>query len=43
MTSLSNEKQADIIEALYSTSRFLDDLNIDNHSFEGMVNQNYPP
>ena len=31
MTSLSNDNQADIIEAFTSTSRYLDDLlNIDN-------------
>ena len=44
MTSLSNDNQADIIEAFNSTSRYLDDLlNIDNPHFEGMVNQIYPP
>ena len=44
MTSLSNDNQADIIEAFNSTSRYLDDLlNIDNPYFEGMVNQMYPP
>ena len=44
MTSLSNDYQADIIEAFNSTSRYLDDLlNIDNPYFEGMVNQNYSP
>ena len=44
MTSLSGDNQADIIEAFNSTSRYLDDLlNIDNHYFEGMVNQIYPP
>ena len=44
MTSLSGDNQADIIEALNSTSRYLDDLlNIDNPYFEGMVNQIYPP
>ena len=44
MTSLSNDNQADIIEAFNSTSRYLDDLlNIDNPYFEGMVNQIYPP
>ena len=31
MTSLSDDNQADIIEAFFSTSRYLDDvLNIDN-------------
>ena len=44
MTSLSVDNQADIIEALHSTSRYLDDLlNIDNPYFEGMVNQICPP
>ena len=44
MTSLSDVKQAEIIEALKSTSRYLDDLlNIDNSYFEGMVNRIYPP
>ena len=44
MTSLSDDNQADIIEAFTSTSRYLDDLlNIDNPYFEGMVNQIYPP
>ena len=44
MTSLSDVKQAEIIEAFKSTSRYLDDLlNIDNPYFEGMVNGIYPP
>ena len=44
MTSLSDVKQAGIIEAFKSTSRYLDDLiNIDNPYFEGMVNRIYPP
>ena len=44
MTSLSHVKQAEIIEAFKSTSRYLDDLlNIDNPYFEGMVNSIYPP
>ena len=44
MNDLSNDNQADIIMASHSTSRYLDDLlNIDNHYFEGMVNQIYPP
>ena len=43
MTSLSDVKQAEIIEAFKSTSRYLDDLlNIDNPYFEGMVNRIYP-
>ena len=49
MTSLSDVKQAEIIEAFRSTSRYLDDLlNIDNPLnpwpyFEGMVNRIYQP
>ena len=44
MTSLSDNNQADIIEAFNSTSRYLDDLlNINNPYFEGIVNQIYPP
>ena len=44
MTSLSDVKQAEILEASKSTSRYLDDLlNIDNPYFEGMVNRIYPP
>ena len=40
MTSLSDVKQAEIIEAFKSTSSYLDDLlNIDNPYFEGMVNR----
>ena len=43
MTSLSDVKQAEIIEAFISTSRYLDDLlNIDNPYFKGMVNRIYP-
>ena len=44
MTSLTDDNQSDILEALNSTYRYLDDLlNIDNPYFEGMVNQIYPP
>ena len=44
MTSLSDVKQAEIIEAFKLTSTYLDDLlNIDNPYFEGMVNRIYPP
>ena len=44
MTSLSDVKQAEIIEAFKSTSKYLDDLlHIDNPYFEGMVNRIYPP
>ena len=43
MTSLSDDNQADHIEAFNLTSRYLDDLlNIDNPYFEGMVNLIYP-
>ena len=43
MLSLSDNNQTDIIEALNSTSRYLDDLlNIDNPSLEQMVGQIYP-
>ena len=44
MTSLSDVKQTEIIEALKSTSRYRGDLlNIDNPYFEGMVSRIYPP
>ena len=40
---LSDDKQADIIEAFNTTSRYLDDiLNINNDYFETMVSQIYP-
>ena len=43
MMSLSDNNQTDIIEALNSTSRYLDDLfNIDNPYFKHMVGQIYP-
>ena len=43
MLSLSDNNQADIIEAFNSTYRYLDDLlNIDNPYFEQMVDQIYP-
>ena len=43
MLSLSDNNQADIIEAFNSTSRYLDDLlNIDYPYFEQMVGQIYP-
>ena len=43
VTSLSDVKQAEIIEEFKSTSRYLDDLlNIDNPYFEGMFNRIYP-
>ena len=44
MTSLSGVKQAEIIEAFKSTSRYMDDLsNTDNPYLEGIVNRIYPP
>ena len=43
MLSLSDNNQADIIEAFNSTSRYLDDLlNIDNPYLEQMIGQIYP-
>ena len=43
MLSLSDNNQAEIIEAFNSTSRYLDGLlNIDNLYFEQMVGQIYP-
>ena len=44
MDSLNHDNQANVIVALNSTSRYLDDLlNIDNPYFESMVNQIHPP
>ena len=44
MASLSYNKEAEIIPAFNSTSRYLDDLlNIDNPYFEGMVGRICPP
>ena len=44
VTFPSDVKQAEIIEAFKSTSRYLEDLlNIDNPYFEGMINRIYPP
>ena len=44
MTTLSDVKQAEIIEAFNSTSRYLEVfLNIDNPYFKGIVNQIYSP
>ena len=44
MDTLNHDNQADVIDALNSTSRYLDDLlNIHNPYFEGMINQIYPP
>ena len=41
--SLTKEKRYDLIDAFYSTSRYLDDLlNIDNIHFEHTVHRIYP-
>ena len=43
MMSLSDNKQADIIDAFNTTTRYLDDiLNINNVYFDNMVSQIYP-
>ena len=43
MMSLSDDKQADVIDALNKNSRYLDDiLNINNVYFDNMVSQIYP-
>ena len=43
MMSLSDDKQADDIDAFNTTSRYLDDiLNINNVYFDNMVSQIYP-
>ena len=44
MLYLSDNNQADVVEAFNSTSRYLDDLliNNDNPYFEQMVSQIYP-
>ena len=43
MMSLSDVKQADVIDAFNTTSRYLDDiLNINNVYFDNMINQIYP-
>ena len=42
MMSLSDDKQADIIDAFNTTSRYLDDiLNINNIYFDNMVRKIY--
>ena len=44
MMSLSDDKQADIINAFNTKSRYLSDiLNINNVYIENMVSQIYPP
>ena len=43
MMSLSDDKQADVIDAFNTTSRYLDDiLNINNVYFDNMLSQIYP-
>ena len=43
MMSLSDDKQADILDAFNTTSRYLDDiLNINKDYFDNMINQIYP-
>ena len=43
MMSLSDNKQADVIDAFSTTPRYLDNiLNINNVYFDNMVNQIYP-
>ena len=43
MMSLSDDKQADVIDAFNTISRYLDDtLNINNVYFDNMVSQVYP-
>ena len=43
MMSFSDNKQADVIDAFNTTSRYLDDiLNINNVYFDNMVSQIYP-
>ena len=43
MMTFSDDKQADIIDAINTTTRYLDDiLNIDNVYFDNMVSQIYP-
>ena len=41
--SRSDDKQADIIDAFYTTSRYLDDIfNIINFYFDNMLSHKYP-
>ena len=43
MMSLSDDKQADVIDAFNTTSRYLDDIwNMNNVYFDNMVSQIYP-
>ena len=42
--SLNHDSQTDVIDAVNSTSRYIDDLlNIGSPYFEGMINQINPP
>ena len=42
MMSLPDDKQADIIDAFYTTSKYLEDIfNIDNVYFDTMISQIY--
>ena len=41
--SLSDDKQADVIDSFNTTSRYLDDIfNINNANFDNMVSQIFP-
>ena len=43
MMSLSDDKQADVIDAFNTTPRYLDDiLNINNLYFDNIASQKYP-
>ena len=43
MMSFSDDKQADVIDAFNTTSRYLDNiLNINNAYFDNMISQIYP-
>ena len=43
MMSLSDDKEADVVDGFNTTSRYLDDiLNINNVYFDNMVSQIYP-
>ena len=43
MMSLLDDKQANIIDAFYTTSKYLEDIfNIDNVYFDTMISQIYP-
>ena len=43
MMSLPDDKQADIIDAFYTTFKYLEDIfNIDNVYFDTMISQIYP-